>query len=95
MQYEEALKAWQAQRPRGDVACTDAFQKGYAAACAHPEILRAALEPTKAEKQLRELLVNNGRNAANNREGIKVGSPLHLAEMMLIQIEQARKGLGS
>lgn len=38
---------------------------------------------SKVEIQLRAKLANNGRTAANDRAGIRVGSDLHLAEMLL------------
>lgn len=63
--------------------------------CAKHFALVEALKPTKAEADLRARLANNGHTTANNREGIPVGGPLHLAEMMLIQLEQARKAVAN
>jgi hypothetical protein len=46
--------------------------------------------PSKAETRARELLANNGRNTANSNEGIRVGSHLHLCEMLLADINTLR-----
>lgn len=47
--------------------------------------------PSAAETKARELLANNGRNPANKNAGIRVGSPLHLCEMLLAELAEARK----
>ena len=41
--------------------------------------------PTGAANRARDLLANNGRNSANNNEGIRTGSPLHVCEMLLAE----------
>lgn len=49
--------------------------------------------PSNAETKVRERLANNGRNAANKNAGIRVGSDLHLCEMLLVEIDELRKNL--
>lgn len=46
--------------------------------------------PSQTEIQARERLASNGRNPANNNAGIRVGSDLHLCEMLLSDIEALR-----
>lgn len=58
-------------------------------------VLTEILVASKAEQQIRERLANNGRNTANNNAGIRVGSDLHLCEVLLAQINQARAALQS
>lgn len=48
---------------------------------------------SKAETRVRELTARNGRNEANSNAGIPTGSPLHLAEMLLAQIDTARAAM--
>ena len=45
---------------------------------------------SKAEITVRHRLENNGRNTANNNAGIKVGSDLHLMEMLIGEIDRQR-----
>lgn len=63
----------------GHTATPDALRK-----------LRVALEPVNVEVLARERLANNGRNPANNNAGIRTGSDLHLCEMLIGQLDQAR-----
>lgn len=49
--------------------------------------------PSKAELKVRERLAKNGRNAANNNAGIRTGGDLHLCEMLLADLDQARADL--
>lgn len=49
--------------------------------------------PSSAEIKARELLADNGRNRANHSAGIRVGSPLHLCEMLLAELDETRKTL--
>lgn len=48
---------------------------------------------SNVEAKVRERLANNGRNLANNNAGIRVGSDLHLCEMLLKDIEGMRQAL--
>ena len=45
---------------------------------------------SKAEITVRERLANNGRNTANSNAGIRVGSDLHLCEMLIAEIDRQR-----
>lgn len=45
------------------------------------------------EDKARERLANNGRNPANLNAGIRVGSDLHVCEMLLKEIERQRDAL--
>ena len=49
--------------------------------------------PSNAETKVRERLANNGRNPANKNAGIRVGSALHLCEMLLAEMDELRKTL--
>jgi hypothetical protein len=49
------------------------------------------IEMIKAEERVRERLANNGRNPANNNAGIRVGSDLHLCEMLLAELDSERR----
>lgn len=54
------------------------------------EIKRALDSNGMAEQTARKRLADNGRNPANNHAGVRVGSDLHLCEMLLNKIEYAR-----
>lgn len=45
---------------------------------------------SKAETDARDRLANNGRNPTNKNAGIRVGSDLHLCEMLLAEIDALR-----
>jgi hypothetical protein len=44
----------------------------------------------QVEKAVRARLANNGRNPANNNAGIRVGSDLHLCEILLAEIDRLK-----
>lgn len=46
---------------------------------------------SKAEIEARDRLAGNGRTPVNNNAGIRVGSDLHLCEMLLAELDDARK----
>jgi len=48
--------------------------------------------PSQIETKVRERLAANGRNPANSNAGIRVGSDLHLCEMLLKELESERDG---
>lgn len=47
----------------------------------------------RAEELVRARLANNGRNPENKNAGIRVGSDLHLCEMLLKEIDELRAKL--
>lgn len=49
--------------------------------------------PSNAETEARKRLANNGRNPDNHRAGIRVGSDLHLCEMLLAEMDEMREWL--
>lgn len=53
-------------------------------------IARKVNAECKAEMLVRERLTNNGRNPANGNAGIRVGSDLHLMEMLIQEIDDLR-----
>lgn len=57
------------------------------------QIAREITAEIKAEETARARLANNGRNPANNNAGIRVGSDLHLCEMLLREIDTLRAAL--
>lgn len=57
------------------------------------QIAREITAEIKAEETVRARLANNGRNPANNNAGIRVGSDLHLCEMLLRSLDTARAAL--
>lgn len=48
---------------------------------------------SQAEQRARNRLANNGRNTDNSNAGIRVGSDLHLCEMLLAEIDWLRDEL--
>lgn len=55
------------------------------------EVTEEDLAQSKAEKMARERLARNGRNDANSQAGVRVGSDLHLCEMLLAELDEARQ----
>lgn len=54
------------------------------------ENIVAAGVRNEAERKVRARLENNGRNPTNQNAGIRVGSELHLFEMLLAELDIAR-----